>query len=324
MNLNYFKKHRGLFVFSDPGGAKPLLSFIKIHNLMDVKVISDRNYAFFSDFEINVKNFKNQNIDKIINVYRPDYIFTGTSYTSKIELRFLNKAINSDIDSYSYIDHYTNFRERFFYNKKYIFPKKIIVIDKLAEGIAIRNNLDKYSKLIVMNNFYHEFLRTWKPKTNRKNFLKNNKINSDDKILVFAPDPISNTNDKEKYLFDEYDVWRDLVDVLKKINSKKLFVIIKSHPNQNKSLLMKFIKKDNLKNVIFFEQNNSIDLLFFSDIVVGMFSSILIEANIFKKKIIRHFPKNFSEDPFSKINLGSLSHSKNQLYNNIINHLYID
>ena len=81
---------------------------------------------------------------------------------------------------------------------------------------------------------------------------------------------------------------------------------------------MNSIKKNNLENVIFFDQINSIDLLFHSDIVVGMFSSILIEANIFNKKIIRHFPDKISKDPLFKFNLGLKSNSKNQLYNNII------
>lgn len=322
MNINYFKINRGLFVFSDPGGAKPLLSFIKINKLKDFKVISDRNYTFFSDFNINVLHLKNLNIEGIINEYKPDYIFTGTSYTSKIELRFLNIANRYNIDTYSYIDHYTNYRERFILNNKYIYPKKTILIDKLAENIAIKNNLHKNSELIIMNNYYYEFLRTWKPKTTRKKLIKNYKINSDNKVLVFAPDPISNTKDNKKYLFDEYDIWNDLADVLKKINSKKLFIVVKPHPNQDKTTLFDVVKKENINNVIFFDQENSIDLLFYSNIVVGMFSSILKEASVFKKKIIRHFPQNISEDPFNKLNLGLISSSKDQLYNNIYKYLY--
>jgi len=319
MEINYLKKNRGLFIFSDPGGAKPLLAFIENHKLKDYKVISDRVYDFFLDFGINVINFKNENIKKIIKDFNPKYILSGTSYTSKIELRFISEAKKLNIDTYSYIDHYTNYKERFILENQYIFPKNIILIDKIAEKIAIKTKLSAHSNLLVINNFYHDFLRNWVPKTKRENFLKNQQIKSDEKIIVFAPDPVSNVNGKEKYLFDENDIWNDLADVLRKINSDKLIVIVKFHPNQNKDTLIKTINNSNYKKVIFFDQNNSIDLLYHSDIIVGMFSSILVEANILNTKIFRHFSKKTLYDPLLKLNIGLISQSKKQLYKNLFN-----
>ena len=318
MEINYLKKNRGLFIFSDPGGAKPLLAFIKNHKLKDYKVISDRVYNFFLDFEINVINFKNENIKKIIKDFNPEYILSGTSYTSKIELKFINEAKKLNIDTYSYIDHYTNYKERFILDNQYIFPKNIILIDKIAEKIAIKTKLSAHSNLLVINNFYHDFLRNWVSKTKRENFLKNQQMKSDEKIIVFAPDPVSNVNGKEKYLFDENDIWNDLADILRKINSDKLIVIVKFHPNQNKDTLIKTINNSNYKNVIFFDQNNSIDLLYHSDIIVGMFSSILVEANVLKKKIIRHLHPNPMKDPLLALDIGVISLNKKELYKNFI------
>jgi hypothetical protein len=313
MEVNYLKKKRGLFVFSDPGGAKPLLAFIKNHGLKDFKVISDRKYDFFLDFGINVINFKNENIEKIIKDFNPDYILSGTSYTSKIELRFINQAKKLNVDTYSYIDHYTNYKERFILDNQYVFPKNIILTDKIAEKIAIKTKLSDHSNLLVINNFYHDFLRNWTPKTLRKTFLNNCQIKSDEKIIVFAPDPLSNINGKKKYLFDENDIWNDLADVLRKINSDKLIVIVKFHPNQNKKTLMKTIKFNKIKNIFFFDQVNSIELLYHCDIVVGMFSNILIEASIFNKVIIRHLPiKNF-RDPLSDLKNTLVSRNKKKL-----------
>jgi len=321
MGINYFKNNRGLFIFSDPGGAKPLLAFIENHKLKDFKVISDRVYDFFLDFGINVINFKNENIKKIIKEFNPEYILSGTSYTSKIELRFISEARKLNIDTYSYIDHYTNYKERFILDNQFIFPRNIILIDKVAEKIAIENKLSTHSNLIVLNNFYHAFLRNWVPKTKRENFLINRQIKFDEKILVFAPDPLSNINGKEKYLFDENDVWNDLADVLRKINSDKLIVIVKFHPNQNKATLINTINNNNYKNVVFYDQNSSIDLLFHTDMIVGMFSSILVEANIFNTKIFRHFSKKSLRYPLSKLDIGLISQSKKQLYKNLFNYL---
>ena len=318
MEVNYLKNNKGLFVFSDPGGAKPLLAFIKNHKLKDYKVISDRKYKFFLDFGINVINFKNENIEKIIKDFNPDYILSGTSYTSKIELRFISEAKKLNIDTCSYIDHYTNYKERFILDKQYIFPNNIILIDEIAEKIAIKNKLSDHSNLLVINNFYHDFLRNWTPKNKRENLLKNQQIKSDEKIIVFAPDPLSNINGKEKYLFDENDVWNDLVDVLKKINSNKLIVIVKFHPNQNKETLIKAITDSNYKDVVFYDQKNSIDLLYHADIIVGMFSSILIEANVLKKRIIRHLPNDTMKDPLLGLDIGLISLNKQELHKNLI------
>ena len=85
-----------------------MLAFIKNHKLKDYKVISDRKYDFFIDFGIKVNSFKNENIDEILKDFNADYLLTGTSNTSKIELKFISSAKKLNIDTYSYIDHYTN------------------------------------------------------------------------------------------------------------------------------------------------------------------------------------------------------------------------
>ena len=125
---------------------------------------------FFLDFGINVINFKNENIKKIIKDFNPEYILSGTSYTSKIELRFISEAKKLNIDTYSYIDHYTNYNERFILNNQYVFPKNIILIDKIAEKIAIKTRLSDHSNLIVINNFYHDFYKFPREKLHCKKY----------------------------------------------------------------------------------------------------------------------------------------------------------
>ena len=57
-------KGKGLFVFSDPAGAKAVLALVyllKRDNIItDFKVISDRKYSFFEDFEIEVNTHYQQ------------------------------------------------------------------------------------------------------------------------------------------------------------------------------------------------------------------------------------------------------------------------
>ena len=104
MEINYLKNKRGLFVFSDPGGAKPILALVYLNRIKNCKLISDRHYDFFSDFNLNVEAYELEKEYSIINEYKPDYIFTATSYTSNIELKFIsmsrtniNTSINIDL-----------------------------------------------------------------------------------------------------------------------------------------------------------------------------------------------------------------------------------
>jgi len=312
-----FKNRKGLFVFSDPGGAKPILSFVYNNNINNYKIISDRKYDFYSDFNLEVNSFFDQNEEELLHEFKPDYLFTGTSYTSNIELRFIRAAKKIGLTCYSYIDHYTNYIERFSLNDELYFPDKIFLVDNFAKEIAVKNNISAHSKLEVSGNFYHKFLKDWIPKTSRENLINNYKISFNEKIIVFAPDPLSNINGKEKFLFDEVDVWNDFVSAIEKIKTNDFLVIIKFHPNQDIKSFSKIINKSSLSNIFYYE-NNSIDLLYHADIVVGIFSSILIEANVFKKKIIRHIPASPMKDPLLALGIGLVSKNKRELCENLI------
>ncbi|MDC0296156.1 hypothetical protein OAK95_00730, partial [Akkermansiaceae bacterium] len=193
LQISDFCNNRGLFVFSDPGGAKPLMSFVKNYGLVDYKIYSDRIYDFFFDFNVLVNNIGDSDgIEEIINSLNPDYIFTGTSYTSDLELKFVKKANELNIKTYSYIDHYTNFNERFYLDNKYIYPKNVILIDHIAKEIAKKSKPPLQSNLIVGTNFYVDFLKSWQPKSSRNIFFSDLNINESKKIIVFAPDPMSN------------------------------------------------------------------------------------------------------------------------------------
>ena len=99
MEINYLKNKRGLFVFSDPGGAKPILGLITLikKELKNYRIVSDRTYSFFKEFNLEVNK---PNIHDDIDNFNPDFIFTGTSYTSKIELEYIEKSKIKNIVSY--------------------------------------------------------------------------------------------------------------------------------------------------------------------------------------------------------------------------------
>ena len=298
-------KGKGLFVFSDPGGAKPLLALITLlkKNLKDIRIVSDRTYSFFKEFDLKVSK---PNINYDIEKFSPDFIFTGTSYTSKIELEYLIKSKIKNIFSYSFVDHYSIFYKlRFSINGKMILPNIILVIDEKAKKIAINEGLP-IDKIEILTNPYHEFLRKWKPTISKKEFLRKNNI-SNDNYIIYAPDPLSNKRGIENIGNNENNILKMIIESLEYFND--ILLIIKPHPNQNIKFLMKNVEFKNIKIVNDIQLNH---LIFYSKVVIGIFSSFLIESKILKKDIIR-VTKNIKLDYLKEKNIGTVCKNEKEL-----------
>lgn len=293
---------RGLFVFSDPGGAKPVLALVKSleHQLTDFLILSDREYGFFKDFGLEV--IKPSSSKNEIEDFNPDFIFTGTSYTSKIELDYLKEGRKKKIQTYAFVDHWTNIRERFNYNGEEVLPDKVCLIDEKAKKIGLGQGLDE-SRIIVIGNPFQDYLRSWHPSISKEIFFSSLGVNvGDKKVIVFAPDPLSNVNGVGKFGFDETTVMNELELFIDALLHKYVF-IFKPHPNQEMSRLNQNV----LEKIIVAKQdvdNNS--LIYYSDLIIGFFSSYLIEAQIMNKKVLRYLPETAVNDPFKDLPIGTL------------------
>jgi len=294
-----------MFVFSDPGGAKPCLSLIEENQLVNVMAISDREYSFYKDFKTNV-NIINCGFEQITDTFKPDLIITGTSYTSSIERQFIKIARKKKIPCYSFVDHWTNISKRFLDEENYlILPDKIWVIDERAELIALAEGVDR-SKIVVSGNPYHDWLRQWKPDIEKSDFLNNLGLNNEKlKILVYAPDPLTNISGHDIYGFDELSATTIISELLDNYHQelKNWLFLVKCHPNQNRKKLSEVISDR------FFILPDDVDTnttIYYADVVMGFFSSFLIEASIMNKPVIRFLPKEVINDPIIDLNIGKI------------------
>jgi hypothetical protein len=305
--MEFGQSDKVLFVFSDPGGAKPLLAFIAMKKLKNYRVISDRTYSFYKDFDIVVKPYDG-NVGKEVRLFRPDIIFTATSYTSNIEKEFLVFAKQQNIPCITFVDHWTNIAARFVLgDKSIIYPNEIWVLDKRARQIAITEGLPE--KLVhISGNPYHSWLEEWKPETSKADFFRLIGIEDiNTKLLLYAPDPLSNVNGRDKYGFDEITATQDLCNF--KIQDPEAFknwkVLVKTHPNQDQELLKAVIGAQ--EGFIFADL--SIDTntcLHYADIILGYHSSILLEGRLLGKQVVRYIPAASAFDPLKEENVGSV------------------
>lgn len=311
-------KHKGkiLFVFSDPGGAKPILALIEESEIENYLVLSDRSYPFYKDFKSEVK-VTSEKPEDIIKSFKPDLIFTGTSYPSDFEKQFIKLALENGIECYSFVDHWTNMNLRFRLDKEtQLQPDQIWMIDERAKKIAVENNFDE-SKIFISGNPYHRWLKKWKPVVLKNDFLKLIKLeDSDSKLILFAPDPLTNINGKEKYGFDELTSLIDLINIFNS-NEQDLAefkVLIKAHPNQKKEEIEKIIIDK--ENFILLDDNIDTNTsIYYSDSVVGFFSSLLLEAEILNKKVLRYIPVPMNIDPIGELNVGKIVNKDSILEN---------
>lgn len=309
-------KGRGLFVFSDPGGAKPLLSLIKLNSkIEEYLVISDRIYDFYSDFGIPVHKYRPNEEASLISRFNPDYIFTATSYTSKIEMKFIYAAKNKKIPTYSFIDHYTSYLERFYFNGVTEFPDFICVTDERAKGIGLKLNF--LSSIIVTGNYYHDFLLQWKPSINKTDFFIASGIPLNHKLIVFAPDPLTNAGGAEKFGFDELSVYCDLIKAFKKLSNINFTFVIKLHPNQKSKNIVVATEASGLDNIIYGDTFHTNTLLYYSDLIIGMFSAILMEGELFHRNIIRYLKGLREDDPLEDLNIGVVAKDEQTLIQQI-------
>ena len=291
-------KGKGLFVFSDPGGAKPLLALVTLikKNLNDFRIISDRKYDFYDEFGLNVHV---PNILSDFDNFKPDFLFTGTSYTSKLELKYIEKSKNNKVVSYSFVDHYSNISLRFLNDDKICMPDFVLLLDNIAKKIAIAEGLQK-KRIKVFKNPYHEYLKLWKPKLSREDLTKIHNINTK-KMITFALDPLSNAGGIEKFGNDEVNILKTSLDSIEKLMLKDTTIIIKLHPNQDISLISPLIKHK--KEILLIKNIDTKLLIYYSDLIIGIFSNFLLEASILEKNIIRVI-KDLKEDPLSNNNIG--------------------
>lgn len=313
---------RILVIFSDPGGAKPCLSICESIDALDLLIISDREYVFYNDFKSKVKVVKlSKEIIKYIDEFKPDIVFTGTSYTSDLEKKAIDHSKKKDIFTISFVDHWTSISDRFLTKEGLSFPDEIWVLDERAKQIAIEEKIAK-SKLFVAGNPYHVWLKNWKPKINRMQFYRNLHLDETKKMILFAPDPLSNVNGIEKFGFDEFIASRKVKECIGEADKKfkdTYHFLIKMHPNQSVEKLVEIFEDKNNFTILPLEVDTN-QSIYFADIIMGFFSSLLIEASIMNKPIIRFLDNHLNNDPFKGLNIGVEANSEN-LVSNII---YLD
>jgi hypothetical protein len=304
----------GLFVFSDPAGAKACLALNEIITEKGIQgsrvLLSNKEYSFYKDFTGSVKVIKTEEAKEYVKeMQKFDWIFAGTSDPKSSGCFELICIENADAISFSFVDHWSNFHLRFEFGNRVIFPDNILVLDERARKLAIKDGLPA-EKMRLLKNPYHTYLRGFSQKAVKKSELCiKYKIPAAKKILVFAPDPVSLYTANGK---NEADVLKELVDDYY-INDN-FFILLKLHPLQPLDQIQSLIEKFDL-TVIRDLDFSPVDIFTNADIILGFYSNYLLEAALFNNNVIRYkLEGNAYSDLFPE-NVGVCAESKPELIN---------
>jgi hypothetical protein len=265
-------------ISKDAGGAELVSRYIK--KLKEKYCISITGPAIkiYRKNKIFKKNLKFQEAIK-----KSEWILssTGESNFEKNAMEFAKKNKKKVV---AYIDHWTNYKERFRKNKKLIKPDEVWVVDKQAKMICKKNKLQNVK--IKHNPFFDSFIKFKKKYKNKEN-----------KNILFLSEPVNNS--LKKY-YNEIDCLKFFIKNLHKTNLDYKKIIIRPHPSEKKTKFKKFLKLS--KNIFISNRRDIFYDIISNKIIVGINTQALVLGLLAKKKVITCVPiKNKFELPHKKI-----------------------
>ena len=237
-------------------------------------VINSLNLFRFSENLINEYNEKisfEKNLDLLD--WRPDLIFSSASF-EKIVRDSLIYSCKKKINGIQFFDSWYNYYKRLSKKDNEILAKKVCVIDKSAFDDAVLEGVDK-KKLVIVGHPYFEKIKKGKIESK----ITNN--------IMFINQPISKYKELRFLNYDEKDVWKIVFDSIKNVRKNFDKFYFAMHPEDRKPLLKRKIIEDLDISLL----KNGQEGLEKSDIILGIFSSLMFDALLKNKNVISIQPR---------------------------------
>jgi len=286
------KENNVTLVAHDAGGAEILSSWA---------ILQKKNYSFCIEgpalniFKRKFGEIKNQNLDEALK--KSNLLVCGTSWESRIEIDAIEISKRNKIKSIAILDHWVNFKERFFIGEKLIIPDELWVVDVKAKSIA--KNFFPSTKILQIPNYYMNDIVS--EAKNKQLFFKSTAI-------LYICEPIRRHNTiklqhvkEQKYNeLDAIDFFLENISAISKENKQ---IIFRPHPSEKPEDYKWIINKYDRYNIEISEDKNLIEDICRSAIVLGCESMAMVVALKLNKRVISSIPIKGLKHclPFKKI-----------------------
>ncbi len=259
----------------------------------------------FKAHEILSVDATKRDFKKLIETYHPRAIVTGTSMPTSPGGQLENKmrllAREKNIFSVAILDHWSNYKERFLLRKKFntkYLPDIFCIMDSRAKDEMLAEGFPE-SILKITGQPAFDGLSELSANFNSLRILTRQTmgLKESDTLIGFVSEPVKNDYENSRG-YTEETVLSDLIaHILPSVQNSILGV--KFHPREE---IRKFAHLEKASNrVIFLTQFSSDQFLAASDIIIGMTSSLLIQAQLLGLKPLSYQPLAKSSSPHAKL-----------------------
>ena len=301
----------------DPGGTNAIMPLIE-----PLRALGNEVSVYGKDAALSI--YRKQNIDcsdicdaipsgtqeetdEFVRRARPHLMVTGTSSEDFTERRLWKAAERAGITSFAVLDQWTNYRLRLISEagdqmngsalSRLIVPSFLFIMDEFARKEMCALGIDR-EKLVVSGQPFFDYIRKTGDKftTQEIETLRRKLTGSEGgHVLVFASQPIASIHRKngmaEDYWgYTERTVLKSVAGCLSKLTEEmavKLTLVLRLHPKDEPNVYQDALATcpNSIKVVVDRETDSSL-LLKASDLVIGMFSMLLLEAAILERRFI--------------------------------------
>jgi hypothetical protein len=313
-----FQKYRTILVVAcESGGAKILASLIRR---------MEGNFRFLLDgppvsiFQNRFDNFKNESSGVIASLKSDnDLMLTGTSWMPVFERQAIASAKKQGTPVWSFLDHWTNYRERFLPTELWdnlpaewtgYLPDKVVVSDVYANDLAVELGFPEEKLLLIPNFSLQDFKDEYEYKSS--DIKRENKAGLH---ILLVTEPIADDVEKtfgqpDYWGYTEYDVVADLTAGCMKHGSD---LRIRLHPNEAKGKYDWIAGQE--KSFEISDHKDIIDDFIWADIVVGIHSMALVLALTAGKKTVSYLPPKAKHSCFLPHNEINKLHNTEEIFN---------
>ena len=222
------------------------------------------------------------------NILWKDYkcVLLGTSIAGNIEKIFIQQARNNNITTFSILDHWCNYEDRFELEVGTLdaLPDMLFVPDNLASLDLQEIGVDR-SYIYISGNPAFDKIKKIKEEFSdmyKKHIFDSLSIDYKSSICTFVSEPVSVDHFSKKLNYSEFTILENICNVLEQVDIKnRLSLIIKLHPREDKDKFDEIISKYKALNIKI--SPSSVDryhLVQSSKFVLGIDSIMLLESTL--------------------------------------------
>jgi len=290
-----------ILLFSrDPGGANLIVAVqAALKKDFDLHIYGkDAALSVYKKHGLEYKNIKDNcfpitqdKIYKFVYSQKFDVILTSTSADDFTERLLWLAAIKCHIYHAAMLDQWMNYSLRFlkshkshqtkekYYLNEYILPQNIFVMDEYAKQSMISEGLPCEIIKVTGQPYFEYFSKKYTQQSTRA--FKKNRIS-----WLFASEPITSVYGKEKgkaiYGYTEQSILYEICNTLNDLPCNNIDIKIKQHPRDNSGVYSEICNQFSFASLT---DSDVTQAVIQSDAVLGMSSTLLLEAALLNKPI---------------------------------------